>query len=165
MGATSSPFEKGFSHSPEYHDATKHIVSQPLKSEVIRMLDTLNAIDSVPQRVSERTGEDISGDMGMAAGTAGAGQISPRDQAIANLPEPVLMQKQLEKHIQREVRRLTKEAARISRLQKPGAAFYLNELYARIRRLNALLHELWDASVEVVKRLFIRVFVDKQPIL
>ena len=166
MGTLSSS-EKGGSAVPE-HTERANIVVQPKHQleQLNQLLNALDKVESISQRVSESSGEDRSMDMGGAAGTSGSTKgISPRDQAIANLPEPVLMQKQLERHIQKEVKKLTKEAARISRLQKPGAAFYLNELYARIRRLNALLHELWDTSVEVVKRLFIRVFIDKQPIL
>ena len=164
MGTLSSPSEKQPSHSLDK-------VLQPRKSEPVlstldvkEVLETLDAIDSITQRVSERTGEDRS------VGPAGSGASavrgpSPRDLAIANLPVPVIMQKRLEKHIRHEIKQLNKEAKRVSRMSKPGAAYYLNELYGKIRRLNSLLHELFESSVELMKRLYIRVFIDKQPII
>ena len=134
----------------------------PVKFEVSQVLETLAAIDSIAERVSEKTGEDRS------VGPAGSGAVqgpSPRDLAIANLPQPIIMQKQLERHIRTEIKKLNKEAKRIARMSKPGAAYYLNELYSRIRRLNSLLHELFEASLDIMKRLYVRVFIDKQPII
>jgi hypothetical protein len=143
------------------------IVEQPPKVQAL--LEALEAIESIPMRVSERTGEDISADLGAAGAGAGARRddrgVSPRDQAIANLPQPATMQKQLEQHIHAEVRTLSRRASSIARASGPGAAHRLNQLYARIRRLNALITELLEASYEVLKRLFIRVFIDNQPIL
>ncbi len=75
------------------------------------------------------------------------------------------MQKQLEKHITTEVKKLRKEAMHIARLSRPGAAHRLNVLYARIRNLNSLLSELLQASYDIIQRFFIRVFIDKQQIL
>lgn len=164
MGNLSSS-EKQPSHSLE------KAVHQPKKMEstlstldVKSVLETLDAIDSIAERVSERTGEDRSGDMG-GAGAGKSQGPSPRDLAIANLPQPVIMQKQLEKHIRQEIKKLNKEAKHIARMSKPGAAYYLNELYSRIRRLNGLLRDLFEASVDIMKRLYIRVFIDKQPII
>ena len=75
------------------------------------------------------------------------------------------MQKQLEQHIRSEVKKLRKQARTIARIGKPGAAYHLNNLYARIHHLNALLAAILEASYDVLKRLFIRVFIDRQPIL
>ncbi|MDD5623780.1 MAG: hypothetical protein PHI23_03665, partial [Candidatus Peribacteraceae bacterium] len=91
--------------------------------------------------------------------------ISPREQAILNLPSPEAMQTKLRQKIHMEVKQLHKQIHSISRVSKPGNAFKLNLLYARIRRLNGLLAELVEASFEVLKRLFVRVFIDEQPIL
>ncbi len=33
------------------------------------------------------------------------------------------------------------------------------------RRLNALIRDILEASMEVLKRFFVRVFIDQQPIL
>jgi len=163
---SSSP-EQGLSRTPTV-ETSKLIVSQPPKlKELQELLGTLDAYES---RISERVGEDRSDDLGGAGAGVGARRddgtyISPRDLAIQNLPLPEIMQRELGKHIRKEVKRLNREARKIVRLRRPGAAYYLNELYAKIRRLNALLHELLEASYEIVKRLFIRVFIDRQPIL
>ncbi|OGJ71878.1 hypothetical protein A2454_06340 [Candidatus Peribacteria bacterium RIFOXYC2_FULL_55_14] len=141
------------------------IVSQPKKLE--GLLETLVLLD----RVSETIGEDRSGDMG-GSGAAGAKQgddeqeISLRELAIANLPDTPVMQKHLRTHIEKEVKKLQKQvryAAR--RATKPGTAFQINRLYARIRRLNALLAELLEASHEMLKRLYVKIFVDKQTVI
>lgn len=139
------------------------VVQQPQKLE--GLLGTIDLIDTF----SERIGEDRSGDMGAGAGAvAGRGgaqpQVSARDRVIANLPKPEVMQKSIEKHIRKEVKHLNREVKRISRFSKPGAAHKLNDLYARIRRLNGLLSELLEAGYEVLKRLYIRVVIDKQSV-
>ncbi len=144
-------------------------VSQPQKLPHLEgMMTLLEEID----RISEKTGEDRSGDWSGASGGTAVAQTgskataqSPRDQAIANLPLPPLMMRQLEAHVLQEVKELRKEIKRVTRLRDPGGAFRLNELYTRLRRLHALLHEIFEASYEVLRRLFIKVFIDKQPIL
>lgn len=145
------------------------VVSQPGKlRELTNLLETF---ENLSARVSERTGEDSSQDLG-GAGAAGAtgGQqgtrgVSPRDQAIQNLPAGAVMQEKLTSHIRQETRKLEKLAARVARSSAPGSAHTLNEFYAKIRRLNALIHDIFEASLDVLKRLFIRVFIDQQPIL
>ncbi len=74
------------------------------------------------------------------------------------------MQQQIEQHIRQEVRQLQKEVKRVSRVSRPGMAYKLNQLYAKIRRLNGLLSELLEASYEVLRRFFIRVVIDRQSI-
>ena len=142
------------------------IVSQPKK--LGSLLETLTLLD----KVSETVGEDRSGDMG-GAGT-GTGQqgdddgqtISLREQAIANLPDATVMQRRLKVHIEKDVKRLQKQIKRAARrASEPGAAYKINQLYARIRRLNALLAELLEASHEVLKRLYVKIFVDKQTVI
>ncbi|MDB4978390.1 MAG: hypothetical protein JWM56_576 [Candidatus Peribacteria bacterium] len=167
MATLSSP-EQGpsLNASPESHN-TKLIVSQPAKMiELNRLLDTF---DNFSDKISERTGEDRSGDMG-GGGQNGVKRddsktVSPRDQAIANVPAPAVMQKQLQSHIQKEVQELAAKARHITRANQPGSAHEVNKLYARIRRLNNVLASILEASVDVLKRLFIRVFIDEQPVL
>lgn len=163
---TNTSPEKGLStlpsHAPETAPA---VVVQPSRVEFAGLLDGIS-------KMSEHTGEDHSGDWSGAGGavaTTGGAQatqtgMSARDLAIANLPAPIVMQKELEKHILEEVKKLRRQAKTIARIGRPGAAYRLNQLYARIHRLNAMLSSLFDASVDVLKRLFIRVFIDKQTI-
>lgn len=140
------------------------IVSQPKKLE--SLLETLVLLD----RVSEVMGEDRSGDLGGAGGTTGGQQgdddgiqQSLREKAIAHLPHTPVMQQELARHIEKEVKKLQKEVKRAAkRATKPGSAHQLTLLYARIRRLNALLSDMLHASHEIIRRLYIKIFVDKQ---
>lgn len=140
------------------------IVSQPKKLE--GLLETLVLID----KVSETLGEDRSGDMGGGGGGAQGDddqiQISLRKKAIENLPDSPIMQKQLKAHIEKEVVKLQKEVKKAARrASKPGSAYQMNNLYSRIRRLNTLLSELLEASQDVLKRLYVKIFVDKQTVI
>lgn len=164
MALSASP-DKGPSLSSNVEASNKLIVSQPPK--LMELNDLLVSLEALPSRISERTGEDKSGDMGAsgAAGTQQGAQVSARDQAIAAMPEPAVVRVELAKHIKDEVKTLEQLAKRTKRMGKPGGAYTLNEIYSKIRRLNSLLAEIVEASVELLKKLFIRVFIDKQPIL
>ena len=143
------------------------VVAQPDRYQ--SLLDTIALID----KVTETMGEDRSGDMGgsgsggaMTTSQNGTAAVSARAQALANLPETPEMRKQLKSYIHNEVRKLRQEARHsILRAAKPGAAHRINALYAKIRKLNSLLSELMEASYEVLKRVFVRVFIDKQSVI
>lgn len=147
-------------------ETSKLIVRQPTKlAELTSLLETF---ENLSARVSEKSGEDRSGDMGGGSGGGqGSAKPSSRDAAIAAMPAAVQQQKRLEKHIRDEIRKLDRQAklAAMGSISKPGSAHALNDLYAKIRRLNGLLSEILEASVEVLKRLYIRVFIDRQQIL
>jgi len=140
------------------------VVTQPEKFE--GLLKTISLMD----KVSETMGEDKSGDLGGGGGATGTGKgdddtVSSRAQAIAALPETPQMRKDLGNYIKKEIKVLRKQVRRKAfRAARPGGAHQLNELYSKIRRLNNLLSELLEASVDVLKRLFVRVFIDKQSI-
>ena len=166
MAHTSSSPETGKLLSKGVDSASVLIVTQPPKVEML--LDALSAID----KISERVGEDRSGDFTGSGGKTGgqgddaAGTPSVRDQQIANLPVQETMRSQLKKEIEKEVLELEHEVKRAKRrLTRPGAAYKVNALYARIRRLNALISELFDAAYDAIKRLFIKVVIDRQKVL
>ena len=166
MGTTSShSHEKGASHTESSEQQSALVVEQPHKLE--GLLETINLLNTI----SERASEDRSGDMGGGGGTATTqgdqkSGTSARDDAIANLPTEHVLRVQLKQHIEKEVKVLQKEVRRAARrATKPGSAYQLNKLYARIRRLNALLTTIMETSYDVAKRLFIRIFIDKQPVL
>lgn len=138
------------------------VVQQPRRLEAM-LVEIGDISEEAPTHVSEE-GTSSGGAKGSQKSTV-ASHISPREHAIANLPPPPTMQKELQKHIQGEVKKLRREANRIVRLSRPGAAFRLNLIYTRIRSLRKLLSELWEASYETFRRLFIRIFIDKQPVL
>lgn len=150
--------------SAESTEKINLVVAQPEKFE--GLLETISLMD----KVSERMGEDKSGDMGGGGGGQSSGKgdddgTSTRAQAIANLPDAPEMRKELGIYIQKEIKGMRKQIRhKAFRASKPGSAHQLNELYSKIRRLNSLLAELLDTSVDVIKRLFIRVFIDKQSI-
>lgn len=141
------------------------VVTQPDKYE--GLLETISLLD----RVTETMGEDRSGDWsGSGSGQSGGTQgdddaVSQRAQAIANMPDLPAMREKLSGHIKKEVKELRKQMRQVGgKAGKPGNAHKLNQLYAKARRLNSLLSELMDASVDVLKRLYIRIFIDKQSV-
>ena len=161
-----SPLEQG-PLSPQTPERAAEVV-QPAKVESLSAL-LMEVNDIISESSPAQPGEQWSDGTGGAVATTGGQQtgtqtMSPRDQAIANIPMPAVMQKQLEQHIRTEVKLLHKQAKKIV-LSKPGAAHHLSELYTRIHKLNKLLSAIFEASVETVKRIFIRVFIDRQPIL
>lgn len=145
-------------------------VLQPISvGKIDGLSQILEAVQEIG-KIAETMGEDTSArDAGAGGGFRGSGTASTtfsvRDRAIANLPDPRVMQKQLEQHIRGEVKKLRRQAKRVARIGSPGAAYHLTKIYARIRQFNTLLSALFEASVDVLKRFFIRVFIDRQPIL
>ena len=96
-------------------------VLQPAKTPGIEAI--LDQIDSM--QIGEKTSEDRSGDMGAGGGATtqiqgGTPVVSPRDQAIQNLPAPPVMQRDIARHIAKEVRKLRRQAKSITRLGRPG---------------------------------------------
>jgi hypothetical protein len=151
-------------------ESAPSVVSQPAKIEMQAQLGAfLEEVNRISETSASGPGEQWSGSGSKAVAAKGsqasATAVSARDQAIAAIPVPAVMQKELEKHIRAEVKQLRKQAQMIARMSKPGAAYHLNQLYTRIHHLNALLAEIFEASYDVLKRFFIRVFIDKQPIL
>lgn len=151
-------------------EAAPSVVTQPVKIETGGQLlgSFLEDINKMSENAPSGPGEQgTAGTSGAMVQTAGGSSpaVSSRDEAIANVPTAKVMQKQLEAHIKAEVKKLRKQARTIARINQPGGAYRLNQLYTRIHHLNALLAELFSSSVEVVKRLFVKVFIDKQTVL
>ena len=149
-------------------ETSKLIVRQPAKlAELGKLLETF---DNLNARVGERSASGPAGDWSGAAGTGGAAQgdddgISPREKAIQAMPVPEVVRQRLEQHIEKEVMKLERSARALAKSGKPGAAFHLTVLYAKIRKLNSLLDKLVEFAEDVLKRLFIKVFIDKQTVL
>ena len=148
-------------NSPEMKNL---VVTQPDKFE--GLLDTIALLDKVSESMGGAHSGDWSGASGQTGGATGVTGQSARATAIANLPEPKVLREKIEHHIEKEIKTLRKEVRRAAwRAAKPGSAYKLNELYGKIRRLNSLLAELAEASIETLKRLFIRIFIDRQSVL
>jgi len=165
MDAKNSPEKQAQpSGSP---DAQKHlIVSQPQRLEdIMAKVNAMSSPDAAELSSGSNDG-DIRGASGAQTGSQQQAQMSERDLAIANLPDQGMMQSKIAEHIQDEIKLLRKEVKKSARkATKAGNAHRLNELYARIRQLNRLLAHLFESSYETVKRLFIRIFIDKQTIM
>ncbi len=155
--------EKGVAPLPSSLDHGQSVL-QPSKAEGLAML--VAEINELPNEglAEDRSGDWTGGTTSVATTGDSTGQASARSQAIANLPTPTIMQKQLEAHIRAEVKLLRSQTRLIIRSRKPGSAYALAQLYAKIRHLNALLADLLDASYDVLKRLFVKVFIDRQAI-
>jgi hypothetical protein len=164
-GMVNNSIEKGLSTPPSQPERSAATL-QPGKVDAMKAL-LLEVNDIVGEANPSKPGEQWSGGCQVATtgGAQAAQTVSWRDQAIAAIPAPQIMQKQLEGHIEEEINVLRKQASQITDLRKPGAAHRFNELQSKIHRLNALLSGLLEASYEVLKRIFIRVFIDKQTIL
>lgn len=142
------------------------IVFQPQKlTEIVEMIDLMGRIS---ERVREDNSQDVGGGGGGSSGSGKKGKtatVTARDQAIANLPAPLVMQQRLVKHIQKEIDTLASQASALSQSTQNGAAYALNEMYRKIRRLYSLMEEIVHATAELIQRFYIAVFIDKQPIL
>jgi len=125
------------------------------------------------EKITERVSEDRSTDpAGGGAGTGGAGeghgataQRSLRAASIQALPPYPVMKRRLIAHLEKEMRRLEREARRIARMTRKGSAHLLTQLYARIRKIQSLIVELVEATTEVIRRLYIRLFIDHQQLI
>ncbi len=140
------------------------VVFQPQKlRDVVEIVNLMGAI-------SNRIREDNSGDLGggggggTAQGTQQTG-TSARDEAIAKAPDVPIMQKKLVEYLDREIRTIQRQASQHSRSNARGSAWMLSELYRKIRRLRSLMSEILDASAAMIKRFYVSVFIDRQPIV
>jgi hypothetical protein len=136
-----------------------NIVFQPRLSEIVELV---NFMGNISEKVAEQHAQFTGGSGGTA--TAGAG-TTQRDDQLATLPPLPQMQHKLISHIQQEVRTLRRHAKALARKRSKGWAYELNRLYAQIHRLTALAQEILHASIEIVKRFYVLVFIDHQPIL
>jgi hypothetical protein len=141
------------------------VVFQPQKlKEVVDIIDLMG-------NISSRVREDSSGDMGGGGGgqqgddnTAGAG-TSVRDQLIARAPVVSIMQKELVHHLYKEIHTLERQVKETRQKKGKGSAYIIAEMYKKIRKLSSLITEILYASTEMIRRFYIAVFIDKQPIV
>lgn len=165
MDTVSAKSEKGLMKAKEVAETpAATVVFQPQKlTDVLEMIDLMGTI-------AERVRDDRSGDASGSTGKSGkaaqkAAGVSARDAAINNAPPVPIMQQKLKVHIAKEIRALKRQASLLSHSRARGSAYLLNEIYRKIRRLTALTRELLKASAEVIRRFFISVFIDGQPIV
>lgn len=144
---------------------TAAIVFQPPRlSQIVEIVDVMG---NVVESIREENARDMPTGMRTTAvaGTAQTAGVSARDAAIAAAPPVPVMQKKLVKHLRKEVRMIEREAWKLSHSRARGSAYVLSILYRKIRRLSSLIGEILHASAEVIRRFYISVFIDHQPLV
>lgn len=143
-------------------EKVRSVVFQPKAlKEIVEVVDLMGTVAS-------RVREDNSGDLptsGRAAQAAKKDGTSSRDEAIAKAPPVAVMQQKLVKHLRREVAVIERQARRAARSNEPGAGWLLSELYKKIRRMTSLISEILTASATMIKRFYVSVFIDHQPLV
>ena len=165
MDALKKSVESQGSAVMERAEAGQIRVFQPQSLKEI--VDIIDLTGNVATRVREDKSRDLgSGGAGSAAAT-GTGQTgsTARDQAIANVPVPQVMRQKLVSHLEKELVTVEQQARKLSRSGKKGSAYMLSELYKKIHRLTSLIADLLEASAVVIKRFYISVFIDRQPLV
>lgn len=143
---------------------TAAIVFQPPRlSQIVEIVDVMG---NVVESIREENARDLpTASSTAAAGAAQAASVSARDAAIAAAPPVPVMQKKLVKHLKKEVRIIEREVRKLSRSRARGSAYVLSVLYRKIRRLSSLIGEILHASADVIRRFYISVFIDHQPLV
>lgn len=138
-------------------------VRQPEKMK--NLLALLELLEGVTQAVSgvQPAGGGVAGASSSGAPTATT--PSKRDLLLQNLPATEVMQQRLVTHLSQEVRRLERKARRMALSFGRGTAHAYNQLFARIRKIQALISDLFEATREVIQRLYVRLFIDGQAIV
>jgi len=139
------------------------VVFQPQKlKEIVEVVDLMG---TVAARIREDTPSDTPGASGSGSGAQQKSGTSARDEAIAKAPPVAIMQKKLVEHLEREVKTIEKQANALKMSNARGSGFLLSELYRKIRRLRSVIGDILHASAEMVKRFYVSVFIDHQPLV
>lgn len=165
MVPTKTNIESGPMMSPENVSSTPNIVYQPPKlTQIVEIIDLMG---NVGTKVREDNAGDWTGASAqLAGGRSGTGDdTSVRDQKIAKAPPVPVMQKQLIRHLEKEMKKVRKQTRAVSRSRAQGSAYLLNELYKKLRRLSELASQILTASADVIKRFYVSVFIDHQPMV
>lgn len=143
---------------------TATVVFQPPRlSQIVEIVDVMG---NVVESIREENARDLPTTRTVTTGGGTqATTVSARDAAIAAAPPVPIMQKKLVKHLRKEVRIIEREARKLSRSRSRGSAYLLSILYRKIRRLSSLIGEILRASADVIKRFYVAVFIDHQPLV
>ncbi len=140
------------------------VVFQPQKlKEIVEIVDLMG---TVAARVRDDSPSGLP--TGGGSGTQGTGQkpgTSTRDDAIAKAPPVAVMQQKLVEHLEQEVKTIGKQANALRTSNARGSGYLLSELYRKIRQLRSLIGDILHASAEMIKRFYVSVFIDHQPIV
>jgi|GEM_PF-412182 len=165
MVSQKTNIESRINAAPERASSLPNVVYQPPKlTQIVEIIDLMG---TVATRVREDNAGDWTGASGSQSGaSSGTGDdTSTRDQAIAKAPSIPVMQKQLIKHLEQEMKTIKKQVRLVSSSKARGSAYLLNELYKKLRRMSELVSQILGASAEVIKRFYVSVFIDHQPMV
>jgi hypothetical protein len=137
------------------------IVFQPQKLTAV--IDIVNLMGTVSQRIREENAGDLPA-MRSTKSSGTGGNTTTRDDAIAKAPPVAMMQQKLMQHLKQERSLMQRQAKTIASSNAPGAAWTLTELYKKIRSLSSLIAQILEASAEMIKRFYVSVFIDRQPL-
>lgn len=149
------------SKHPREMAETTNIVTQPAKLN--ELMEVINVMGNISEKFAEHQSQIAASSAGQTSTKAAA--TTARDEAIKALPKKEMMQQTLIRQINREIATLERQIKAINSERQAGWAYEITKLYARVRRLTALLREITRATVENVKRFYIHVFIDHQPLL
>ncbi|MBI4235552.1 hypothetical protein HY604_04605 [Candidatus Peregrinibacteria bacterium] len=117
-------------------------------------------MESVDGKVAETLGEDKSKLGDSKPGSATYGQkIDPaaiKAQLLKNLPDQKVMMLQVSKEIHKEIKYLHKKAMKMMRTPGDVNYFEMSNLMKKLREMKGILSELFKASFETLKTLWLR---------
>ena len=158
MDAKNASVENANIDRTQVSESVPNQVFQPPQLKDI--IDVIDLMGTVSSRVREDNIQDLPTTKKSSASTTTA--ISAREEAIAKLPEPLVMQQKLIAELESEIAQVEKQARALAKSKKKGSAYLLTELYRKIRRLSSMISSIMDASTDLMKRFYISVFIDRQ---
>ncbi len=162
--------------SPEHSGSSLSTVSESGPAIVFQpkalkeVVDIIDLMGNVSTRVREDASRDLGGgNGGGSSGSQGIGGTkagkTARDEAIAQAPSVIIMQKKLIENVQIEMKTIKKQIQLLSSARGRGSAFHLSQLMSKLRRMSLIVSNLLRASADVIKRYYVSVFIDHQPII
>lgn len=150
-------------HGREAPEAYKLTVRQP--EQVKDLIKLLEILEGVTEAVGVQPPGASAGSVAGMQGDDAGDRSSLREQALAHLPDTPVMQRKLISSLEHEVSHLKRQARRAALKMRRGGACALNEIYAKIRKIKVMIAEILEATREIVERLYVRLFIDGQPIV
>lgn len=157
-----SPAERAeIGRSFEDKSASENLVkSAETASKVEAMGNLAEGMESVDGKIAETLGEDRNktGD-NKAGGFVYRQKVDPaaiRAQLLQNLPDQKVMMMQVSKEIHKEIKYLHKKAMKMMRTPGEVNYFEMSNLMKKLRELKGILAELFKASFETLKTLWLR---------
>lgn len=157
-----SPTERAeIGRSFEDKSASENLVKSAETASKVEALGNLaEGMESVDGKVAETLGEDRNktGD-NKTGGFVYKQKVDPaaiRAQLLQNIPDQKVMMMQVSKEIHKEIKYLHKKAMKMMRTPGEMNYFEMSNLMKKLRDLKGILSELFKASFETLKTLWLR---------